>query len=212
MEPTNTNAPSGEKQRLTLQWIKSTDQLPDHNVSVFVFIPEEDNHITSGMWDISNKWVLLDEYRVPRSEVTYWHPMLPQPEDKNYTPSKEVPDAMDTTTYKIQALQKQVYKLEKQLDASQSLPIREKPDWISVKERLPEEMQEVLFCNNDIKDWNGNDVETTAHCGYFANNGNFYSWMDSQDRFIPTHWMPLPKPPGKDYVEVSGNSGEGKNR
>lgn len=68
-------------------------------------------------------------------------------------------------------------------------------EWISVKERLPNENQEILFCNNDIRDWNGNPVQTTAHCGYFANNGNFYSWLDSLDRFTPTHWMPLPEPP-----------------
>lgn len=52
---------------------------PEHNVGVLVFIPDEDNHITSGMWDIDNKWVLLDEYRVPECEVTHWMklPVLP---------------------------------------------------------------------------------------------------------------------------------------
>lgn len=45
---------------------------PEHNLGVLVFIPGEDNHMTSGMWDIDNKWVLLDEYRVPEEEVTHW--------------------------------------------------------------------------------------------------------------------------------------------
>lgn len=42
---------------------------PVHNVGVLVFIPDEDDHITSGMWDVSNKWVLLDEYRTPECEL-----------------------------------------------------------------------------------------------------------------------------------------------
>ncbi len=52
-------------------WVKA-DQKPEHNVGVLVFIPGEDNHITSGMWDISNEWVLLDEYRTPEEKVTHW--------------------------------------------------------------------------------------------------------------------------------------------
>lgn len=50
---------------------------PEHNLGVLVFIPQEDNHITSGMWDVDDKWVLLDEYRV-MGEVTHWQP-LPSP-------------------------------------------------------------------------------------------------------------------------------------
>lgn len=69
------------------QWIKSSKRKPEYNVSVMVFIPEEDEHITAGMWDISNKWVLLDEYRVPLSDVTYWSEMIEKPKDKTYTPN-----------------------------------------------------------------------------------------------------------------------------
>jgi hypothetical protein len=54
-------------------WVSVADYgYPEHNVGVLVFIPKEDFHITSGMWDVSNKWVLLDEYRVPDCEVTHW--------------------------------------------------------------------------------------------------------------------------------------------
>lgn len=60
-------------------WVKG-DIKPEHNVGVLVFIPGEDNHITSGMWDISNEWVLLDEYRTPEEEVTHWMPLPAFPE------------------------------------------------------------------------------------------------------------------------------------
>ncbi len=56
------------------QWISVEDRMPEPLTGVIVFIPEEDFHITSGMWDISQKWVLLDEYRTPECKVTYWMP------------------------------------------------------------------------------------------------------------------------------------------
>lgn len=61
------------------QWTPA-DIKPEHNVGVLVFIPGEDNHITSGMWDVSNEWVLLDEYRTPEEEVTHWMPLPSFPE------------------------------------------------------------------------------------------------------------------------------------
>lgn len=61
-----------------MEWISVKDRLPDVNMGVLVFIPDEDNHITSGMWDVGKEWVLLDEYRVPECEVTHWLP-LPKP-------------------------------------------------------------------------------------------------------------------------------------
>lgn len=63
-----------------MKWIKA-DKKPGYNIGVLVFIPDEDFHITAGMWDISNKWVLLDEYRVPDCEVTHWMEMPDIPEE-----------------------------------------------------------------------------------------------------------------------------------
>src|SRR5690606_21804297 len=90
--------------------------LPDHNVSVLVFIPEENDHITTGMWDISKKWVLLDEYRVPTCQVTYWREMVGMPEDKSYEQTHSNPDEMDTVTYKIRTLQKENYAKDKEIE------------------------------------------------------------------------------------------------
>lgn len=61
------------------QWV-SAKKKPPYNKGVLVFIPDEDNHITAGMWDVSNKWVLLDEYREPECEVTHWMEMPKEPE------------------------------------------------------------------------------------------------------------------------------------
>lgn len=60
-------------------WVKA-DVKPEYNIGVLVFIPDEDYHITSGMWDIDNKWVLLDEYRVPDCKVTHWMELPPFPD------------------------------------------------------------------------------------------------------------------------------------
>lgn len=67
-------------------WYCAETTKPEFNLEVLVFIPAEDDHVTSGMWDIDKKWVLLDEYLVvpretpeiidghktPDSIVTYW--------------------------------------------------------------------------------------------------------------------------------------------
>jgi hypothetical protein len=98
-------------------WVSSRERLPECNISVLVFIPEEDHHVTTGMWDISKKWVLLDEYRVPKSEVTYWRPMVDVPTDDEYTPGPTREPEGETTTYLLRALQMQVFDYSKELTA-----------------------------------------------------------------------------------------------
>jgi hypothetical protein len=101
----------GEKPRMDNGWIKSEDLLPEDNVAVLVFIPQEDDHITAGMWDVSNKWVLLDDYRVPDCQITYWRPMVDLPEDKSFVPSHDS-EKDDSTTETIRKLQNRIATLE----------------------------------------------------------------------------------------------------
>lgn len=80
-------------EKLKVNWhAVSIDGYPEHNVGVLVFIPEEDYHVTTGMWDVSNKWVLLDEYRTPKSAVTHWTQMPEIPEQY----AKERQETADT--------------------------------------------------------------------------------------------------------------------
>lgn len=103
---------SGQLQSDPNGWIKSSDRMPEFNIGVLVFIPEEDHHITAGMWDVSKKWILLDEYRIPQSEVTYWMPMPNEPIDKTYKKSDRVER---TTTEIIRELHKENFLLKQQL-------------------------------------------------------------------------------------------------
>ena len=68
------------------EWVSVEDRLPKNNVGVLVFIPIEDNHITSGMYDYDNKWVLLDDYRLIEDDkqITHWMPLPQQPKLNNH--------------------------------------------------------------------------------------------------------------------------------
>lgn len=59
--------------------------------------------------------------------------------------------------------------------------------WISVDERLPEKNQQVLIFSGEIymSTWMEYEFSDELH------------W-DGQLSYLVTHWMPLPKPPGKD--------------
>lgn len=100
-------------------WIKASKEKPEYNVSVLVFIPEEDNHATVGMWDISKQWVLLDEYRIPSSQVTYWKPMIELPEDRSYKPThiEQTTDELKKQT--VDNMRAEIFRLKLKIRSNQ---------------------------------------------------------------------------------------------
>lgn len=78
-------------------------------------------------------------------------------------------------------------------DAMKELREKYKPDWISVKERLPEEGQVVLF----VPTTNQKSVQVgkLSHVG--KQGGAMFENMYSRTtmRYYATHWMPRPEPP-----------------
>lgn len=62
-------------------------------------------------------------------------------------------------------------------------------EWISVRERLPEEYEDVLISNiNDF--W--------VLYGFIDDSGHWLNTFDESNcNIFPTHWMPLPQPPTK---------------
>lgn len=67
--------------------------------------------------------------------------------------------------------------------------IEPKQEWISVKDRLPEEGQEVIcFCAGNLTNvytWTGEGWEDSY--GYY------------EDDDIISHWMPMPEPPEREW-------------
>lgn len=61
-------------------------------------------------------------------------------------------------------------------------------DWIDVNERLPEKHQTVIATD-------GNEVGEYI---FFGAKGGYYFETDEGYSIDVTHWMPLPKRPGKE--------------
>lgn len=62
-----------------------------------------------------------------------------------------------------------------------------KQEWISVEERLPEHLENVLACDTEGK------IHTATYVAYDTGRGVFCSPVRNVHHF--THWMPLPAPP-----------------
>lgn len=65
-------------------------------------------------------------------------------------------------------------------------------EWISVKERLPEPGERVLYCYRGF-----------VGEGYVTRSGD-WERAGIWTFYCPSHWMPLPKPP-KEGDEADGN-------
>lgn len=68
-------------------------------------------------------------------------------------------------------------------------------EWISVKDRLPEQFVSVIVYMPNEKPF------PTVHEGYLADNGKWYSAHCMRGIKEITHWMPLPEPPKEEEYE-----------
>lgn len=70
-----------------------------------------------------------------------------------------------------------------------------KPAWVNADEQLPEKQKDVLMLfdtgNMAVGFWHDGDESLTFWCAY--TDDGFYTDCDA----MPTHWMPLPKPPAE---------------
>lgn len=72
-------------------------------------------------------------------------------------------------------------------------------DWISVKDRLPEEFKRVLIFRANYE----GDIENKMHVGFLSYKGEFRGSQgelfddDLYPHTLITHWMPLPAPPNE---------------
>lgn len=72
-------------------------------------------------------------------------------------------------------------------------------EWISVKDRLPDDDELVLVYTKD----NVMSVCPLVIANAFANLKNLKVWEDNNGYYVSdvTHWMPLPEPPKEDDAE-----------
>ena len=92
-----------------------------------------------------------------------------------------------TEEQKIRFAAYQVFDVPKK--ASSKLEAAQR--WIPVSERLPEDGETVFVIIHDgfERFENGNEVARLTYLG----NGNWWSWKS--ERYIVTHWMPVPSAP-----------------
>ena len=72
------------------------------------------------------------------------------------------------------------------------------PEWISVKDRLPESKEKILVYGGRTEIWfNGvKQPMPSIHTGYMRGLGEGWFTWDRHDYISDvTHWMPLPQPP-----------------
>ena len=82
--------------------------------------------------------------------------------------------------------------------ATEALREQEQREWISVKERLPEDERNVLayygFGRDGIID---SDMRFMGALCYYCFDPKPH-WQHAMSGVIVTHWMPLPEPPKED--------------
>lgn len=74
--------------------------------------------------------------------------------------------------------------------------------WVSVKDRLPEQEENVLICEHKFGvRYPGIYIGYIDHLNkwmFFGEDGEKAYWIHNPDYYTITHWMPLPSPPSHD--------------
>lgn len=78
---------------------------------------------------------------------------------------------------------------------NQALTEYRQGQWISVEERLPEKMQDILFTVVGVKNMKNEFIPPSVHYGWMDLASRFRSYIDPRDGWLATHWMALPLPP-----------------
>ena len=99
---------------------------------------------------------------------------------------REAKNILIDKNFHIDSLYEKGYKLQQRI-----AELEEKQRWIPVSERLPEDGETVFVIIHDgfERFENGNEVARLTYLG----NGNWWSW--ESERYVVTHWMPLPESP-----------------
>lgn len=71
-------------------------------------------------------------------------------------------------------------------------------EWISVKERFPEECRFVLVIGNGRPNENTELIGAYELAEYSAGDGWIFEMWPEWEVAEVTHWMPLPPPPGEE--------------
>jgi len=105
-------------------------------------------------------------------------------------------ETLDQAADAIEELSRENESLAKSVNEASELLQKRKPRWISVEERLPEEVRKSYLCRTD----SGYHCEvrwTDNVYGLWTGGGGQWGWsiFDIPQYAKVTHWMPLPQPP-----------------
>lgn len=97
-------------------------------------------------------------------------------------------DAIEKLSMRIHGDEAAIAGMKREIER---MVVADKPRWIPVTERLPEEKGNYLVVQNF-----GHGAE--VHEAFFFRRDNDYGWFDpveNYEKYNPNHWMPLPEQP-----------------